>query len=118
MSPSNAAYNNMNIFCARPFTGLCRKGLMPMTADNSSSARSEQIEAMIRLASGKLHMSPDQLKNILSDPGQTDSSLSRIGGKTAYESAMKDPGAVVKSLRDIPHARKINDSLTRGGTGH
>ncbi len=86
-----------------------------MAQDNSRNIQNEQIEAMIRLASGKLHMTPEQLHGILSDPGQTDALLSRIGGKTAYDSAVKDPGAVEKLLRENPQARKLIESLLNGG---
>lgn len=86
-----------------------------MAGDNSSNIRNEQIEAMIRLASGKLKMSPEQLRQILSNPGQTDALLSQIGGKTAYDSAMKDPGAVEKMLRNNPQVRKIIEGLTGSG---
>ena len=88
-----------------------------MAADNSPHIRNEQIEAMIRQASGKLKMSPEQLRSILSDPGQTDALLGRIGGKAAYDSAVKDPGAVEKMIRENPQMRKIIEGLTKDGKG-
>lgn len=86
-----------------------------MAGDNSPNIRNEQIEAMIQLASRKLKMPPEQLKRILSNPGQTDALLNRIGGQTAYDSAVKDPGAVEKLLRDNPQVRKIIEGLTDSG---
>ena len=82
--------------------------------DNTNNISRQQIEAMIRMASGKLNMTPEQLKSVLSDHEKTDDLLNRIGGKAVFDSAMKDPKSIEKLIRNNPQAKKIIADLMRG----
>jgi hypothetical protein len=74
----------------------------------------DQLGAMIKLASGKLGISPEELRSILSDKGRTEELLSRIGGKKVFEAAMKDPDSLEKVTNDNPAAKKTLGGLFGG----
>lgn len=74
----------------------------------------DQLGAMIKLASGKLGISPEELSSILSDKGRTEDLLKRIGGKKVFDSAMKDPDSLEKVINENPAAKKALSGLFGG----
>lgn len=74
----------------------------------------ETLNAMLKLASSKLGMTPEQLKTAVSDPKSADSLLSAIdkssGGKV--RSSMSGAGSLEEFLRKNPQAKKLMDELT------
>ena len=82
--------------------------------NNSGNISRQQLDAMIRMASGKLNMTPDQLKSVLADRGKTNDLLNQIGGKAVFDSAMKDPESIEKLINRNPQAKKIIADLLRG----
>ena len=77
----------------------------------SGDISNEKINAMLKMASGKLGMSPDQLKGVLSDKKATDELLNKLGGKSKFKSALESPEALEKMLNDNPKAKKMMSDL-------
>ena len=74
----------------------------------------EKMNAMLKLASSKLGMSPDQLKNVLSDKNATNQLLSQLGAKNKVDSTIKNPENLEKLLNDNPKAKKMLSDLFGG----
>lgn len=71
----------------------------------------DKIEAMLRMASNKLGMSPDQLKGVLSDKKATSDLLDQLGAKSKVEAVEKDPEALKKLINNNPKAKKMLEDL-------
>ena len=83
-----------------------------MASNNPSGNISpEKLSALLKLASNRLGMSPDQLKSVLSDKKSTEELLDKLGAKNQYEAAMKDPDSLDKMLNSNPKAKKILNDL-------
>ena len=84
---------------------------MPKNLD-PSNIPPEKMEAMLKMASNRLGMTPDQLKGVLSDKNATNELLSKLGVKSKVEAVEKDPEALKKMISNNPKAKKMFDDLT------
>lgn len=78
---------------------------------NQNDLSPEKLNAMLKMASSKLGMSPDQLKNVLNDKNKTNELLNKIGGQSSFNQAMKNPESLEKMINENPQAKKILGDL-------
>lgn len=78
---------------------------------NQNEPSQEKLNAMLKMASSKLGMSPDQLKNVLNDKNKTNELLNKIGGQNSFNQAMKNPESLEKMINENPQAKKILGDL-------
>lgn len=87
-----------------------------MPNQNPQGLSPETLNAMLKMASSKLGMTPEQLKSAVSDPERADSLLSAIdkssGGKVS--STISGTGSLEEFLRKNPRAKKLMEELTGG----
>ena len=85
---------------------------MNMPNNNSPGDISpEKLNAMLKMASGKLGMTTDQLKSVLSDKKSTEKLLGKIGGTGKLKSALESPDNLEKLLNENPKAKKMLGEL-------
>lgn len=75
----------------------------------------EAMNALIKMASGQLGMTPQQLKEMMSKPDASDQILSKLGSQkgSQVKSAMNDKQALEKMLNSNPMAKKMIEELLK-----
>jgi hypothetical protein len=87
---------------------------MNTVPNNNPNISPEQINAMMKLASGKLGMSPEQLKAVLSDKKSTEDLMNKIGAGNQYKSAVNNPSSFEQMINNNPQAKKLLGDLFGG----
>lgn len=80
----------------------------------SSNISNEQLNAMLKTASKKLGISPDNLRAALSNPEKADSVLSQIDKNSGGKFNTSDTKSLERMIMNNPKARKMFEDLARG----
>lgn len=100
------------VHCAAKLFQFTWMGVQQMPNGNQSGNISQdELNKMLKLASSKLGMSPDQLRGVLSDKKATDDLLGRIGGQSKLDAALRNPESLEKMVSQNPKARKMLSDL-------
>ena len=77
----------------------------------------QAVEAMLKMASAKLGMSPEQLKSTIQDPKNADALLSGLEKKTGQnvKSAARNPQSFDELLASNPKLKKLLAELLGEG---
>jgi hypothetical protein len=76
---------------------------------------SNQLNDMLNMAGKKLGISPEALRNALSDPNKAQQLLGEIDKKTNGKINATNPDAMKNMMKNNPNAQKIFNDLIRGG---
>ena len=82
-------------------------------SDHKNGISPDSLSAMLKMASKKLGISPEQLKSTLNDPKKANALLDSLDKKNngALKSAMSDPKTLQKMVENNPAARKLFNEL-------
>lgn len=80
----------------------------------SSNISNEQLNAMLKTASKKLGISPDKLREALSNPQKVDSVISQIDKKSGVKINVSDTKSLERMIMNNPKARKMFEDLAKG----
>lgn len=78
------------------------------------SYSNNQLDALLKTAGKKLGISPDALRQALTDPKKAEEMLSAIDKRTGGKINVKDPNSLENMIKNNPKAKKLFDDLTKG----
>ena len=77
----------------------------------SGNITPDKLNAILKMASGKLGMSSEQLKSVLSDKKATENLMNNIGGTDQLKNVLDNPQNLEKFLNANPKAKKLLNEL-------